>query len=324
MPSDDAFDLYSLPKATAPASRKKESRRHPGESSSNPSKKRARIEDPPAPVPSKETTPPPAPVDQTLPPALVDQTPPPVPVDSTPPDKSGNTQGEAIMNIAFNSANDKLKKLSRHRRSREAINNTGSMTVDQIFSCGLNEVLSGVLTLSTGWRRSEVMAVEYDKESKAVEERLGEQLKVAEAKHVEQLKAAEEKNAEQLRAAEEKITNWASKLQDELAIDRKETAELEERVKLLEETNASDLERFKGATFNYFYMFWKNNLKANFDYLPECMKQAELAKCIARLEEEAKVQASPEISLATGIDSIDEDAGTSIDQQPQQDPPAAP
>ncbi|XP_062085487.1 proline-rich receptor-like protein kinase PERK8 [Humulus lupulus] len=102
MPSDDAFDLYSQPKTTAPASRKKESRRHPGEGSSNPSKKRARTEDLHAPAPSKETTPPPAPIDQTPLPAPVDSTPPPAPVDQNPPDQSGNTQGEATINIAFN------------------------------------------------------------------------------------------------------------------------------------------------------------------------------------------------------------------------------
>ncbi|XP_062085943.1 vegetative cell wall protein gp1-like [Humulus lupulus] len=84
MPSDDAFDLYSQPKTTAPASRKKESRQHPGESNSNPSKKRARIEDPPVPVPSKETTPPPAPIDQNPSPAPTDPTPSPAPVDQTP------------------------------------------------------------------------------------------------------------------------------------------------------------------------------------------------------------------------------------------------
>ena len=97
----------------------------------------------------------------------------------------------------------------------------------------------------------------------------------------------------------------ASKLQDELAISRKETAELEERVKLLEETNACNLERFKGAMFDCFYMFWKSNPEANFDYLPEEK---------ARLEDEEKAQGSPEISLPISIEGVDEDAGTSVDQ----------
>ena len=55
-------------------------------------------------------------------------------------------------------------------------------------------------------------------------------------------------------------------------------------------------------------MFWKSNPGENFDYLPEHMKQAEVAKCAARLEEERKAKESPEISLATGIKGAEEDA----------------
>ncbi|XP_062103730.1 uncharacterized protein LOC133814836 [Humulus lupulus] len=59
MPSDNAFDIYAS--ADAPLSRKKSSRQHPRESSGEPSRERARLEDPPAPSPSKSTTPPPPP-----------------------------------------------------------------------------------------------------------------------------------------------------------------------------------------------------------------------------------------------------------------------
>ncbi|XP_062103586.1 uncharacterized protein LOC133814671 [Humulus lupulus] len=295
MSAEDPFNMYSEPDPVTPASKKKGSRQHRGESSSNPPTKKAQTEDPPIPVPSKETTPPPAPVDQTSPPAPVDQTPPPAPADQTLPDQKGKTLEEALMNIALISAKDRVTKLSRHRHSRESISDTDSLEVDQIFSRALNEVLSGVLTMSTGWRRSEALNAKYEK-------RLGEQLKIAKAKYVEE----------------------ASKLQDELTISRKENDELEERVKLLEETNTKDLERFKGATFKCFYMFWKNNREANFDYLPKHMRQFELTRCLARLEEEEKAQESPEISLATGIDGVDEEAGASIDQQIPQDPSAAP
>ncbi|XP_062100093.1 uncharacterized protein LOC133805965 [Humulus lupulus] len=81
MSAEDPFDLYSQTKTTTLASRKKESRKHPGESSSNPSRKMTWTEDPPVLVPSKDTTPPPAPVDQTSPPTPIDQTPPPSPTD---------------------------------------------------------------------------------------------------------------------------------------------------------------------------------------------------------------------------------------------------
>ena len=71
-------------------------------------------------------------------------------------------------------------------------------------------------------------------------------------------------------------------------------------------------------------MFWKCNPNADFSYLPDHIKEAELARCAARLEEE-KAQGSPEISLATGIEGANEDARVTVDQlpqKPQQDPPA--
>ncbi|XP_062114162.1 uncharacterized protein LOC133825200 [Humulus lupulus] len=297
MTSEEAFDLYRKPKGKTFASRRKESRRHPGESSSVPSKKRAKTEDPPTPVPSRETTPPPAPVNPT-PSAPVDLT-PPASVNPTPPDQSGKAQAKAVLNTAYNSANDKLKKLSKHRYSQEAFRNVSSMKVEQSLSRSLNERLSGVLTLSTSWPCSEETSAKHAKEIKVVEGRLAEQVKAADGEELKQHKEALAKVTEaKERYKDSSVLNFkeASKLQDELAIRRKETAELEERVKLLEETNASDLER---------------------------MKQAELAKCVARLEEEETAQGSPEISLATGIEGMDEGADTTIDQQPQQDPPSA-
>ncbi|XP_062089291.1 uncharacterized protein LOC133795853 [Humulus lupulus] len=263
----EAFNLYSNPKAKTPASRRKESKRYPGESSSDPSKKRARTEDPPTHVPSKESTLPPAPVDPT-PPDPFDPIPPAL-VNPTPPDQSRKTQAEAVLNTAYNSTNDKLKKLSRHQ--------------------------CRVLTLSTGWRCSEETSAKHAEEIKAVKGRLAEQLKAVEDRHAqlgEELRVVEERNAklgEELKQHKEalaKVTESkakykeasvinfkeASKIQDELAISKKETAELEERVKLLEETNAGDLERFKETTLKCFYMYWKSSPKANYDYLPEHMK----------------------------------------------------
>ncbi|XP_062075503.1 allergen Asp f 7 homolog [Humulus lupulus] len=84
MSAEDLFDLYSEPEPIAPSSKKKRSRQHRGESSSNPPTKNTRTVDPPIPVPSKETTPPPAPIDQTSPPAPVDQTCPSAPVNQPP------------------------------------------------------------------------------------------------------------------------------------------------------------------------------------------------------------------------------------------------
>ncbi|XP_062075320.1 uncharacterized protein LOC133779365 [Humulus lupulus] len=201
------------------------------------------------------------------------------------------------------------------------------------------------------------------KQLKASEDKHAEELKASEAKHVEELKMVEEKYTEKLEAAEKKnpelleqkaklaeelrqhqatllkvietkekykepsLLNFkeASKLQDDLIISIKETEGLEERIKELEDTNASNLERYKGATFNCFYAFWKHNREADFSYLFDRLRQSEINRCLACLEEEerAKIPASPEISLATGIDGVEEEIGASVDQQTPQDPPVS-
>ncbi|XP_062103453.1 uncharacterized protein LOC133814521 [Humulus lupulus] len=210
------------------------------------------------------------------------------------------------------------------------------------------------LTIGHSWHRNEETEARFDVEIKAVEARYAEEIKAGEAKHVEQAKAVKARVAEELKATEARVVDLieelrrcqesvvkitavkekfkeaseinfkeASKLQDDLVISRKETVELEERTKLLEETNARNLEKFKGATFNSFYLFWKNNPEANFDYLPEQVKKVKIAKCATRLVEEQKAQESPEISLATGTKAVEDDVGTTVDQQSQMDPPTA-
>ncbi|XP_062089687.1 uncharacterized protein LOC133796226 [Humulus lupulus] len=197
MSAEDPFNLYSELDPVAPASKKKGSRQHRGESSSNPPTKKARTGDPQTPVPSKETTPPPAPIDQSSPPAPKDQTLPPAPANKTPPAPAPADQtppdqiGEALMNMALNSA-------------------------------------KGVLTMSAGWRHSGALTAQYKK-------RLGEQLKASEDKHVEELNTAEAKYTKQLEAAEKKnveLLEQKAKLAEELkqhqasltkAIEAKET-----------------------------------------------------------------------------------------------------
>ncbi|XP_062096066.1 uncharacterized protein LOC133801846 [Humulus lupulus] len=179
-----------------------------------------------------------------------------------------------------------------------------------------------------------------------------EELKTTEAKYTEQLKGVEKTNTKLLeqkaKLAEEldqfkdaltkaigekekykeaSVLNFRedTKLQDDLVIRRKEIEGLEERIKELEETNASNLERYKGAIFKCFYAFWNHNREADFSYLSERMRQYEINRCLACLEEEerAKVPASPEISLATSIDGVEEEIGASFDQKTPQDPPAS-
>ncbi|XP_062112714.1 actin cytoskeleton-regulatory complex protein PAN1-like [Humulus lupulus] len=146
----------------------------------------------------------------------------------------------------------------------------------------------------------------HAKQLKVVKVKHSEALKEAEAKHTETLKEAEAKHLEALQVTEAKIASLeeelkkkeasiakitaskeqykdtslinyqeAHKLQAELEISRKE-------VPALEEENACNLEDYEGAAFECFYLFWKNNPNANFSYLPDHIREAELARCVSR------------------------------------------
>ncbi|XP_062100141.1 uncharacterized mitochondrial protein AtMg00810-like [Humulus lupulus] len=100
MPSDNAFDMYAS--ADAPPTRKKSSRQHTGEGGGEPSRKRARLEDPPTPAPSKSTTPPP----------------PPRTAPST--NQAERSLAADLLSNDYSSKNYKLYRLSKHHRSQEA------------------------------------------------------------------------------------------------------------------------------------------------------------------------------------------------------------
>ncbi|XP_062114227.1 uncharacterized protein LOC133825278 [Humulus lupulus] len=138
------------------------------------------------------------------------------------------------------------------------------MKTNQILIRALNEILSGVLTMSPDWRRSEEIDANHAEEIKACKQRA----KTSE----EKAKACEEQVArlsEELRKSQEAVAKVTTsknefkeaseinfkeetKLQNELVASRQEVTELEGRVKQLEETNARNLEKFKGETFNCF------------------------------------------------------------------------
>ena len=101
--------------------------------------------------------------------------------------------------------------------------------------------------------------------------------------------------------------------------------ELGKRVQELEEAGAKELEKYKEATHLCFYEFWKHNWEANFSYLSERLRRTLMTQCTIRLEKEekAEVPASPEISLARGIDGAGNEAGAAVDQDAPQDPPAS-
>ncbi|XP_062075288.1 uncharacterized protein LOC133779330 [Humulus lupulus] len=346
MPSEDMFGLYNAP--DTPVSKKKASRRHRGECSKEPPAKKTRTEEPPVAGPSKNTTPPPSPLEQQSPPAPVGSTPhAPAPIDQTQPAAPVQT-GDDLLSRALRSAKDRMTRILRHERSREAMAGTELMDVNQILNHTLNELASAMLTVIASRLCSGIIT----EQSKAFEHRHAEEIKVIEAKYKEQLEAAqkanvallEEKNKlakemEQHQAAlnkaleakekykESPLTNFrkAKRLEADLIESRQEADKLEARINKLEKTNASNLERYKGAMSKCFYDFWKDNQGADFSYLSERMRKTEIAQCVARLEEEerAKTPALPEISLATGIEGAKNEAEAGVDQENPQDPPAS-
>ena len=120
-------------------------------------------------------------------------------------------------------------------------------------------------------------------------------------------------------------TSWreVKKLKEEHLAKDTTIAVLQSQVEQLKLTNAKDLERYKNATLRCFYDFWKHNQGADFSYLPEDARKAELARCTARLavEERARVPASPSIQPAAEVEG-GEAGGDVVDQNASQDPPA--
>ncbi|XP_062086298.1 uncharacterized protein LOC133792410 [Humulus lupulus] len=346
MASEDMFDFYSAP--DAPVSKKKASMRHHGECKKDPLAKRARTKDPLAAGPSKNTTPPPSPVEKKTPSVPVRLTPsPPAPVEQTQPVAPAPT-GDDISSRALRLTKDKMTRILRHERSREAMAGTESMEVDQILNLALNELASAMLTMTASRLHSGVIT----EKSKSSEQRHAEELKAVEAKYTEQPEVAqkantallEEKNkmAEEMKEKqaaldkaleamaqykESHLINFgeAKRLEADLIESMQEAEKLEARITELEKTNASNLERYKGATSKCFYDFWKHNQGADFSYLSERMRQTEIAQCVAHLEEEqrAKTTASPEISLATGVEGAEDEAKAAVDQEHPQDPPVS-
>ncbi|XP_062103287.1 uncharacterized protein LOC133814329 [Humulus lupulus] len=283
----NVFNMYCTPEAPeAPASKKKTSRRHQGESSKAPPAKKSRTADPPANVPSTNATPPPSPLERQSPPAPVGSTPsPPAPADQTQQAAPASTGGD-ISSHALRSAKDRMAKILKHKRCREAMAGTKTMDVDQILTCALNELAS----LEVAQKTNATLLEEKDKLAEELREK-----QTALDKAVEQRDQFKESNRINYREAK--------KLEEDLIASRQETTKLEGRIEELEKANASNLE----------------------SYLPERTRHAEIVCCAACLaeEERARIPASPEISLATGMDGVDNEATTFVDQDTSQDLPAS-
>ncbi|XP_062080307.1 uncharacterized protein LOC133785060 [Humulus lupulus] len=286
MASEDMFDMYTAPEAPdAPASKKKASRQHHVECSKAPPAKKTRIADPPEARPSTNTTPPPSPLEQQTLPTPVGPAPsPPTPADQTQLAALAPT-GDDLSSRALRSAKDRMARILRHERCREAMAGTESMDVDQILNCALNELVS----LEAAQKANATL---LEEKNTLAEEVKGKQTALD--------KAIEAKE----KYKESHVINYreAKKLEADLIVSRQEAEKLEARIDELEKANASNLE----------------------SYLPERMRKTEIARCVARLaeEEKAKIPASPKISLATSVEGVDDEADAAADQENPQDPPA--
>ncbi|XP_062111469.1 uncharacterized protein LOC133822974 [Humulus lupulus] len=211
-----------------------------------------------------------------------------------------------------------------------------NMGVEQILNRALNEVASAMLTMTAARARAGA-SIEQSR-VKVIEE-----LQAAEARHARELEVvSQQKDALVAELAEKQAslentrkqrddyqdasrTSWreVKKLKEEHLAKGTTIAVLKIQVEQLKLTNAKDLERYKNATLRCFYDFWKHNQSANFHYLPEDARKAELARCTARLaaEERARVPASPDILPVAGVEG-GEAAGGVVDQNAPQDPPA--
>ncbi|XP_062080500.1 uncharacterized protein LOC133785265 [Humulus lupulus] len=183
MDSVNVFDIYSTPETpTAPPSKKKARKRHPGESSKVPQTKKPRNASLPEDGPSTNTTPP-SPLKQQTPSAPAGTTPPPAaPTDQAQQAGPASTRGD-ITSRAFKSVKDRVAKNVKHDRYREAMAARKAMDVDLILNHALNEFPSAILTLTAGRLRSGAVI---------------EQAKSLEQRHADELKAAVEKYAEQI------------------------------------------------------------------------------------------------------------------------------
>ncbi|XP_062088782.1 uncharacterized protein LOC133795346 [Humulus lupulus] len=185
MDSKDVFEHYKA--AAASYGQKKNNKRARKESSKTASKK-ARTDDPPTTAPSKENSPPPFPFEQPTSTPSVEQTSnPATPIDQQPSPKAPSsqtlrTQPEgSLLSIVVSSARERIYKLSKHKHSQAAITETTSMEIDQVINRGLNEIASGLLTITPGWRRAGAL-VSRDRNFDA---RLAEAKKALKAKNDE-------------------------------------------------------------------------------------------------------------------------------------------
>ncbi|XP_062115409.1 uncharacterized protein LOC133829666 [Humulus lupulus] len=344
MATPNIFDMYQAEEEEEVPQLQRRSKRRTGESSRGPPAKKGRIEDLPKDPPTGQT---PGPTGQTHPPAPTEKQTPPAPPN--PPATSARDEvvrdealGTKLMSRTLRSARDRLDCIGKGDRVRDAMVEAENLGADQVLNRALNEISSALLSAITARTRIQA-SIEKAKE-KATERhqvKAAEELSAVEARHAKELEAlARERDAAVTKLSEaEAAKDAAVKLRQEYrefnqahlreikhlgeTLKSKDEAivTLEGKVKQLELDNSKNLEKYKRTTLRCFYNFWKHNQGADFSYLSEEVRAAELARCTAQLaEEEARLRipASPSI-VGVEEEEVVEDA---TNQDAAQDPPA--
>ncbi|XP_062075235.1 uncharacterized protein LOC133779269 [Humulus lupulus] len=161
---------------------------------------------------------------------------------------------------AFKLVKERITKIVKHDRYREAMAATETMEVDPILNRALNEFTIAMLTFTVG----RICLGAITKHARTLEQQPEDELKAVEAKHAEQLAVVVEEKAKLAKELEEKQKSLekvreqrdqfresncfnfraAQYLEVDMAASRQETTALESRIEELEKANARNLESF--------------------------------------------------------------------------------
>ncbi|XP_062115079.1 uncharacterized protein LOC133829258 [Humulus lupulus] len=345
MSTPNIFDMYQAEEEEEVPQLQRRSKKRAGETSQGPSAKKSRPEDLPqgtptgqSPAPTGRTpTPPPAPSEQQNTPAR--SSPPPAPAREH---LSREEAHEArLVSRTIRSAKDRIERIGKGERVGAAMIQAVELPVDQILNRALNEISNALLSAITARTRAQAYFEQI--EAKVLEKhqvKAAEELSAAEAKHAKELETVvRERDAAVTKlSAAEAAKDAAVKLREEyrsynkthlreikhlegVVKSKDETiATLEGKVQQSELDNSKNLEKYKRRTLRCFYNFWKHNQGADFSYLSEEVRVAELARCAAQLAEEEARAAIPATPSVVGLD--EETIEEETDQVVAQDPPA--
>ncbi|XP_062116627.1 uncharacterized protein LOC133830622 [Humulus lupulus] len=169
------------------------------------------------------------------------------------------------------------------------------LSIEVVLRRGLAQLMNLLVTIS----HAQLRAVDYKELIKVLNDKLVD----AQAR-VETLTASEKDLTSKLEQAERTMVKWDESLRrlsdenqkqiqtnksliDQLEKLTSENEKLTRKNEELRREKEADLARYEEICFNCFYQVWKLNKPLNLDFLTEEVKAEELAKCEAKVAEEA-------------------------------------